>query len=50
MFSVNCRSSICKKGLILNSGSPVILPLYPGDCNHPSEVISNIFTLEILSY
>lgn len=29
--------SVCKKNLILESGAPVILPLYPGDCNLPKE-------------
>ncbi|XP_063923579.1 uncharacterized protein LOC135137772 [Zophobas morio] len=28
-------SSICKKNLILDSGIPVTLPLYPGECNLP---------------
>ncbi|KAI4462145.1 lipase [Holotrichia oblita] len=27
--------SICRKNLVLDSGIPVILPLYPGDCNPP---------------
>lgn len=27
--------SVCKKGLILESGQPVHLPLYPGECNIP---------------
>lgn len=27
--------SVCKKGLILESGRPVYLPLYPGECNIP---------------
>ncbi|XP_071443588.1 uncharacterized protein [Hetaerina americana] len=30
-------SSFCNKGLILESGLPVTMPLYPGDCNPPSE-------------
>ncbi|GFG30699.1 hypothetical protein Cfor_11549 [Coptotermes formosanus] len=29
--------SICKKGLFLESGIPVDLPLYPGDCNPPTD-------------
>ena len=29
------RSSICKKNLIQDSGIPVTLPLYPGECNLP---------------
>ncbi|XP_015607899.1 uncharacterized protein LOC107273844 isoform X2 [Cephus cinctus] len=29
--------SICKKGLILESGQPIYLPLYPGECNIPVE-------------
>lgn len=28
-------SSVCKKNLILDSGIPVTLPLYPGECNLP---------------
>lgn len=28
-------SSVCKKNLILDSGVPVTLPLYPGECNLP---------------
>lgn len=31
--------SICKKGLVLDSGIPVTLPLYPGECNPPKENI-----------
>ncbi|XP_077266184.1 uncharacterized protein LOC143899644 isoform X1 [Temnothorax americanus] len=27
--------SVCKKGLILESGRPVYLPLFPGECNIP---------------
>lgn len=27
---------MCKKNLILDSGSPVTLPLYPGECNLPT--------------
>lgn len=33
----NCRSSVCKKGLELESGIPVTLRLYPGDCNIPKD-------------
>jgi len=29
--------SICKKGLLLESGIPFDLPLYPGDCNPPRD-------------
>lgn len=29
--------SVCKKDLVLESGTPVILPLYPGDCNPPQD-------------
>lgn len=29
--------SVCKKGLALESGIPVNLPLYPGECNPPKE-------------
>lgn len=29
--------SVCKKGLILESGRPVYLPLYPGECNIPAD-------------
>ncbi|RZC36887.1 Lipase and/or Abhydrolase 6 domain containing protein [Asbolus verrucosus] len=28
-------SSICKKNLVLDSGVPITLPLYPGECNLP---------------
>lgn len=31
------RASVCKKGLILESGVPVNLHLYPGDCIIPTE-------------
>jgi hypothetical protein len=30
--------SVCKKGLALESGIPVNLPLYPGECNPPREL------------
>ncbi|XP_017771250.1 PREDICTED: uncharacterized protein LOC108558749 [Nicrophorus vespilloides] len=30
-------SSVCKKNLVLESGVPVTLPLYPGECNLPKE-------------
>jgi hypothetical protein len=30
--------SVCKKGLALESGIPVNLPLYPGECNPPREI------------
>ncbi|KAL3267943.1 hypothetical protein HHI36_007080 [Cryptolaemus montrouzieri] len=30
-------SSVCKKNLVLESGIPVTLPLYPGECNLPKE-------------
>ncbi|KAK4875580.1 hypothetical protein RN001_012002 [Aquatica leii] len=30
-------SSVCQKSLILESGKPVTLPLYPGECNVPLE-------------
>lgn len=33
-----CRSSVCKKNLVLESGVPVTLSLYPGECNIPKEV------------
>ncbi|KAJ4450331.1 hypothetical protein ANN_01751 [Periplaneta americana] len=29
--------SVCKKGLVLESGIPVNLPLYPGECNPPRD-------------
>lgn len=29
--------SVCKRGLLLESGHPVYLPLYPGECNIPAE-------------
>lgn len=29
--------SVCKKGLVLESGTAVHLPLYPGDCNIPDK-------------
>ncbi|XP_065173787.1 uncharacterized protein [Atheta coriaria] len=29
-------ASVCNKGLILDSGIPVVLPLYPGECNLPN--------------
>lgn len=29
--------SVCKNGLILESGIPVVLPLYPGDCSPSNE-------------
>jgi hypothetical protein len=29
--------SVCKRGLILESGRPVYLPLYRGECNVPPE-------------
>nr|XP_023021516.1 uncharacterized protein LOC111509893 [Leptinotarsa decemlineata] len=35
MDSFGKTSSVCKKNLILESGTPVILPLYPGECNLP---------------
>ncbi|KAG8224914.1 hypothetical protein J437_LFUL006273 [Ladona fulva] len=31
-------SSFCKKGLILETNVPVMVPLYPGECNIPVEV------------
>ncbi|KAF5273781.1 hypothetical protein FQA39_LY00896 [Lamprigera yunnana] len=31
-------SSICQKSLILQSGVPITLPLYPGECNLPSDL------------
>lgn len=34
------RSSVCKKNLILESGVPVVLPLYPGECNLPKDGFS----------
>ncbi|CAH1184971.1 unnamed protein product [Phyllotreta striolata] len=37
MDSFGKTSSVCKKNLILQSGVPVLLPLYPGECNLPSE-------------
>lgn len=33
----NCSSSVCKKNLLLESGIPVTLPLYPGECNLPKD-------------
>ncbi|XP_012539893.1 uncharacterized protein LOC105838699 isoform X2 [Monomorium pharaonis] len=33
--------SICKKGLILESGRSVYLPLYPGECNIPLDTDTN---------
>lgn len=33
--------SVCKKGLVLESGRPVYLPLYPGDCNVPDDTATN---------
>ncbi|XP_030768276.1 uncharacterized protein LOC115891834 isoform X2 [Sitophilus oryzae] len=37
MDSFGKMSSICKKSVILESGTPVILPLYPGSCDPDSE-------------
>ncbi|KAJ8928227.1 hypothetical protein NQ314_019174 [Rhamnusium bicolor] len=37
MDSFGKMSSVCKKNLILESGVPVILPLYPGECNLPKD-------------
>ncbi|KAJ8960019.1 hypothetical protein NQ318_009455 [Aromia moschata] len=37
MDSFGKASSVCKNNLILESGVPVILPLYPGNCNLPKE-------------
>lgn len=36
-----CRSSVCKKNLLLESGIPVTLPLYPGECNLPKETFQD---------
>ncbi|XP_072386685.1 uncharacterized protein [Diabrotica undecimpunctata] len=36
MDSFGKTSSVCKKSLILESGKPVLLPLYPGECNIPT--------------
>ncbi|XP_046408288.1 uncharacterized protein LOC124172835 [Ischnura elegans] len=33
-------SSFCKRGLILESGTPVTVPIFPGDCNPPSTITS----------
>ncbi|CAH0555695.1 unnamed protein product [Brassicogethes aeneus] len=38
MDSFGKMSSVCKKNLVLDSGVPVTLPLYPGECNVPKEV------------
>lgn len=35
MDSFGKMSSVCKKNLVLDSGVPVTLPLYPGECNLP---------------
>nr|CAI5836298.1 unnamed protein product [Callosobruchus analis] len=37
MDSFGKMSSVCKKNLILRSGVPVLLPLYPGECNLPKD-------------
>uniref|UniRef100_A0A6P7FUG5 Uncharacterized protein LOC114332856 isoform X2 n=1 Tax=Diabrotica virgifera virgifera TaxID=50390 RepID=A0A6P7FUG5_DIAVI len=36
MDSFGKTSSVCKKSLVLDSGKPVLLPLYPGECNIPT--------------
>ncbi|KAL0099020.1 hypothetical protein PUN28_020221 [Cardiocondyla obscurior] len=36
--SFNKVLSVCKKGLILESGRSVYLPLYPGECNIPLDI------------
>lgn len=33
--------SVCNKGLILESGRSVFLPLYPGECNIPLDTLDN---------
>ncbi|XP_018573353.1 uncharacterized protein LOC108912569 isoform X2 [Anoplophora glabripennis] len=33
--------SVCKKNLILESGVPVTLPLYPGECNLPKDAFND---------
>lgn len=33
--------SVCKKNLILESGVPVNLPLYPGECNLPKDTFND---------
>lgn len=38
MDSFGKTSSVCKKNLVLDSGVPVTLPLYPGECNLPKDV------------
>lgn len=49
------RLSVCKDGLLLESGVPFTLPLYPGDCViHELAVnkivsISEIFNLTYMS-
>ncbi|XP_066593077.1 uncharacterized protein [Prorops nasuta] len=40
--------SICKKGLTLESGRSVYLPLYPGECNIPSESENSTLTESIV--
>lgn len=37
LIDVFCRSSVCKKNLVLESGVPVTLSLYPGECNIPND-------------
>lgn len=36
-YFVYSSSSVCKKNLLLESGIPVTLPLYPGECNLPKD-------------
>ncbi|XP_045475370.1 uncharacterized protein LOC123681176 [Harmonia axyridis] len=48
-------SSVCKKNLVLDSGIPVTLPLYPGECNVPKDVYyeetkNNVFDTNNTSY
>ncbi|XP_011877647.1 PREDICTED: uncharacterized protein LOC105567400 isoform X2 [Vollenhovia emeryi] len=39
--------SVCKKGLILESGRSVYLPLYPGECNIPLDADNSTASLAV---
>lgn len=40
--------SVCKKGLILESGRSVYLPLYPGECNIPLDIDNSTVSSAVL--
>lgn len=42
--------SVCKKGLILESGRPVYLPLYSGECNIPLDVDNSTVSSAVLEH